>query len=186
MAMPLPSAGGPPAFAACASGREPTAIATCRATAPPSSLISAQGSAAGPAVDAAHPGFQRSGQARGRTRLLRPTRDGAIAETAVRTRKTPAFHGGHGVLRALLRDMDLNAPAARRPTSRSPAAAARSQGRVLGRRGAEQLADRGCTGGVSAMSKDFTDKVALVTGAGSGIGQEAARLFASRGAHVFC
>jgi NAD(P)-dependent dehydrogenase (short-subunit alcohol dehydrogenase family) len=36
------------------------------------------------------------------------------------------------------------------------------------------------------MLKDFTGKVALVTGAGSGIGQEAACLFASRGAHVFC
>ena len=36
------------------------------------------------------------------------------------------------------------------------------------------------------MLKDFTGKVVLVTGAGSGIGQEAARIFAGRGAHVFC
>ena len=36
------------------------------------------------------------------------------------------------------------------------------------------------------MLEDFKGKVVLVTGAGSGIGQEAARLFASRGAHVFC
>ena len=36
------------------------------------------------------------------------------------------------------------------------------------------------------MLQDFSQKVVLVTGAGSGIGQEAARLFAGRGAHVFC
>jgi NAD(P)-dependent dehydrogenase (short-subunit alcohol dehydrogenase family) len=36
------------------------------------------------------------------------------------------------------------------------------------------------------MLEDFKGKVVLVTGAGSGIGQEAARLFAGRGAHVFC
>lgn len=35
------------------------------------------------------------------------------------------------------------------------------------------------------MSTDFEGKVVLVTGAGSGIGREAARLFAERGAHVF-
>ncbi|TSD86097.1 SDR family oxidoreductase [Mycobacterium sp. KBS0706] len=35
------------------------------------------------------------------------------------------------------------------------------------------------------MPDDFKDKVVLVTGAGSGIGREAARLYAARGAHVF-
>lgn len=34
-------------------------------------------------------------------------------------------------------------------------------------------------------NKDFKDKVVLVTGAGSGIGREAARAFASRGALVY-
>jgi NAD(P)-dependent dehydrogenase (short-subunit alcohol dehydrogenase family) len=36
------------------------------------------------------------------------------------------------------------------------------------------------------MSADFHNKVALVTGAGSGIGREAAREFANRGAVVYC
>jgi NAD(P)-dependent dehydrogenase (short-subunit alcohol dehydrogenase family) len=36
------------------------------------------------------------------------------------------------------------------------------------------------------MANDFQEKVVLVTGAGSGIGREAARLFASRGALVYC
>lgn len=35
------------------------------------------------------------------------------------------------------------------------------------------------------MSEDFKDKVILVTGAGSGIGREAARLYAARGGRVF-
>jgi NAD(P)-dependent dehydrogenase (short-subunit alcohol dehydrogenase family) len=35
------------------------------------------------------------------------------------------------------------------------------------------------------MSADFKDKVVLVTGAGSGIGREAARLYTARGAQVF-
>ncbi|AKU95038.1 3-oxoacyl-[acyl-carrier protein] reductase [Labilithrix luteola] len=35
------------------------------------------------------------------------------------------------------------------------------------------------------MSIDFEGKVAVVTGAGSGIGREAARAFAARGAHVY-
>jgi len=35
------------------------------------------------------------------------------------------------------------------------------------------------------MSGEFEDKIVLVTGAGSGIGREAARLYAARGARVF-
>jgi NAD(P)-dependent dehydrogenase (short-subunit alcohol dehydrogenase family) len=35
------------------------------------------------------------------------------------------------------------------------------------------------------MADDFKDKVVLVTGAGSGIGREAARAFAARGAYVY-
>jgi NAD(P)-dependent dehydrogenase (short-subunit alcohol dehydrogenase family) len=36
------------------------------------------------------------------------------------------------------------------------------------------------------MKRDFEDKIVLVTGAGSGIGREAALSFASRGALVYC
>jgi NAD(P)-dependent dehydrogenase (short-subunit alcohol dehydrogenase family) len=39
---------------------------------------------------------------------------------------------------------------------------------------------------LGAMAEDFEGKVALVTGAGSGIGRESAIAFAARGAHVYC
>jgi NAD(P)-dependent dehydrogenase (short-subunit alcohol dehydrogenase family) len=39
---------------------------------------------------------------------------------------------------------------------------------------------------LGVMAEDFEGKVALVTGAGSGIGRESAIAFAARGAHVYC